>query len=113
MLQKRESSALHLTCRTQKETLKLKHMQASEFAMPNFFLARYLVHTIEMLGCANLSSTGYGESSHKALKGAFASPTSTIHKPLMCRYVWTLHAYAALLAASSRRGNHFHLHIII
>ncbi|DBA97003.1 TPA: hypothetical protein ACH3X1_015286 [Trebouxia sp. C0004] len=57
--------------RTQRETLKLKHMQASEFAMPKFFLERFWVHTIEMLGCANLSSTGYGESSHKELKAAF------------------------------------------
>ena len=70
MPEKRESIALHMTCRTQKETLKL-HMQASEFAMPKFFLEKFWVHTIEMLGCANLPSTKYGESSNKALKGAF------------------------------------------
>ena len=67
-VEKRESIALYMTCRTQKETLKLKHMQASQFAMPKCFLERFWVHTIEMLGCANLSSTGYGKSSHKALK---------------------------------------------
>ena len=58
-------------CRSQTETLKLKHLQASAFAMPKFFLERFWVHTIKMLGCANLSSTGFGESSHKALKQAF------------------------------------------
>lgn len=71
MYQNQESIALHMMCRTQRETLKLKHMQASDFAMPKFFLERFRVHTIEMLGCANLSSTGYGESSHNELKAAF------------------------------------------
>ena len=46
-------------------------MSPTEFCTPKFWLMRLWPHPITMFGSANLTSTGYGERSHVAMKEAF------------------------------------------
>lgn len=58
----------------------------TEFCTPKFWLMRLWPHTIKMFGSANLTSTGYGERSHVAMKEAFQYTTDTAEKPLTLRH---------------------------